>query len=128
MTPVNAKRRIRLLAACLALGALSSAAGAQTTCFGGPAVMTCLDSANGSYQVSCYGGNRFRACFTPQGQSFTVSNTGGNNTNPSASASLQTPPSGAKMIPARPAAGPTAPCPTTAKCSGQTSPGATAPR
>lgn len=127
MTPVDGMRRIRLLAACLVLGALSSTAGAQTTCFGGPAVMTCLDSTSGSYQVSCYGGSKFRNCFTPQGQSFTVSNTGGNNTNPSASAALQTP-SGAKMIPARPTAGPTAPCPTTAKCSGQTSTPATAPR
>jgi hypothetical protein len=87
----NSRRRCRLLAASAVLAALTSAAGAQTTCFGGPAVMTCLDSTNGSYQVSCFGSSNYRNCFAPGGQSFSLSNTGGNNTNPSASASLQTP-------------------------------------
>ena len=117
----------RLLVALLPVSVLAPAAGAQTTCFGGPSVMTCLDGTNGSYQVSCYGSSKYRNCFAPGGQSFTVSNTGGNNNNPSASASFQAS-AGATMIAARPTAGPTAPCPTTAKCSGQTSPGAPAPR
>jgi hypothetical protein len=79
----------RLMAVLLAVVALSPAALAQTTCFGGPAVMTCLDSANGSVQVSCFGNSKFRTCTTSQGPSFTQSNTGGNNTNPSSSAALQ---------------------------------------
>jgi hypothetical protein len=98
----------RLVMALLAVAALSPAALAQTTCFGGPAVMTCL-SANGPVQVSCFGNSKFRTCITPQGQSFALSNTGGNNTNPSSSASLQTQ-SGATMVPsssAQTSSGPT---------------------
>jgi hypothetical protein len=45
--------------------ATGTGSGPQITCFGEPAVLTCLDNAGGTpFQVNCFGAVQYQSCFS----------------------------------------------------------------